>query len=105
VSAGVIDHYRKATFCDADIIAMGHTHTCYQREISMLRLNKRNGKILNEIQTHLRIPSYKDAYSDGFGSWEASKAGHPPKTKGAWWLRFYYESKAEKIRYNCIRAN
>jgi hypothetical protein len=33
---------------------------------------------------------YKNDYDDAIGGWSVER-GHPPKPKGAIWLRFYFD--------------
>jgi hypothetical protein len=35
---------------------------------------------------HLKVPSYKEEYVDGYGGWHIERGG-PPKPTGAVWLR------------------
>lgn len=104
VTADMIQHQRRAVYLpDADIICSGHTHDQWVREFARVRLEK-SGKIWHDIQTHIKLPSYKDEYKDGYGGWAVASKGMPPKPIGAWWLRFYYDSSLNKICYQTIRA-
>ena len=46
-----------------------------------------HGKIYHDEQLHLKVPSYKEEYVDGYGGWHIERGG-PPKPTGAMWLRF-----------------
>lgn len=87
VTKGVIQTNRQAVYLpDADIVMSGHTHNNWWFPIPRIRLNQAN-EITKDRQLHIKIPSYKDEYDDGFGGWEVER-GAPPKDNGAWWLRF-----------------
>lgn len=88
---------------DADIILSGHTHDSWVREVARIRLN-RDGSQRHDIQTHIKLPSYKDDYGDGFSGWAATK-GMPPKPSGAVWLEFYWCRTKKRILYRVIKAD
>jgi hypothetical protein len=109
VTKGVIQSQRQAQFIpDADIVISGHVHEqyaiCYMQE----RL-KDNGDIQLKEQWHLRMPTYKDEYKDGYAGWHI-ETGKPPKPLGAWWLKVKYERYTEKgkdkrkLVYDFIKA-
>lgn len=103
VTADMIQHHRRATYLpDADIIISGHTHDAWTREMIRVRLN-RDGTIRHDVQTHIKLPTYKEEYSDGYGGWHV-ETGKPPKPIGGWWLRFYYSRKDRRVHYEVIRA-
>lgn len=115
VTGGVIEAHRKGLyFPDADILVSGHNHNSWMVEYARQRIDARRGCIKNDIQTHIKVPSYKDGYGDGYSSWEAT-VGMPPKPGGAYWLRFYlkpnYSSNSQgnlrsiqQIYYDVIKA-
>lgn len=87
VTKGVIQTNRQAVYLpDAHIVATGHTHNEWQFPIPRLRLTN-HGKVYHDEQLHLKVPSYKEEYDDGFGGWHIERGG-PPKPVGAVWLRF-----------------
>ena len=88
---------------DADIVMHGHTHDQWVREFARLRFDKRSGALRHDIQTHIKLPTYKEEYGDGFGGWHVT-TGKPPKPIGAWWLKFTYTWKGEKVIYDVIAA-
>ena len=109
VTKGVIQSYRQAQFMpDADIVISGHVHEqytiCYMQE----RL-KDDGTIKLKEQWHVRMPTYKDEYKDGFAGWHI-ETGKPPKPLGAWWLKVTYNrwqkdnKEHHKLTYDFIRA-
>jgi hypothetical protein len=87
VTKGVIQTNRQAVYLpDAHIVATGHTHNEWQFPIPRLRLST-HGKVYHDEQLHLKVPSYKEEYQDGYGGWHIERGG-PPKPTGAVWLRF-----------------
>jgi len=103
VTADMIQHQRRSVYLpDAHIVVSGHTHDQWQRETARVRLGQ-NGLIYKDIQTHIKLPSYKDEYKDGYGGW-ANTRGMPPKPIGAWWLRFFWDTDQQRMAYEVIRA-
>lgn len=103
VTRGVIQTNRRAVYMpDAQIVVSGHVHESWMVELERLRVSQ-SGRIFNETQTHLCIPSYKDDFGHGSGGWHI-ETGKPPKTIGAYWIRFYYSNRAERIEYEITRA-
>jgi hypothetical protein len=86
VTKGVIQSQRQAVYNpDPDIIISGHVHERYIFPIEQIRLNK-DGILYQRTQYHVRIPTYKNEYRDGYGGWHI-ETGKPPKPIGAWWLK------------------
>lgn len=105
VTDDMIQHQRRAVYLpDADIVISGHTHGSFIRELARVRFDARTGHIRHDIQTHIKIPSYKDEYKDGYGGWATASKGMPPKPIGAWWLRFWWDRGRHKVSYDVIRA-
>lgn len=103
VTSDMPSHFRRAAYLpDAHIVISGHTHGSWTRDISRVRLN-RAGRIEHDCQTHVKLPTYKEEYRDGFSGWHA-RTGKPPKPIGAAWLRFYYNIKKQRIMYDVTRA-
>jgi hypothetical protein len=87
VTKGVIQTNRQSVYLpDAHIVATGHTHNEWQFPIPRIRLTN-HGKVYHDEQLHLKVPSYKEEYVDGYGGWHIERGG-PPKPTGAVWLRF-----------------
>lgn len=104
VTADMIQHQRRAVYLpDADIICSGHTHDQWVREFARVRL-RHTGEIKHDIQTHIKAPTYKDEYKLGAGGWAAATKGMPPKPKGAFWLRFYYDWSHRRVLHEVIQA-
>jgi hypothetical protein len=86
VTKGVIQTNRQAVYLpDAHIVATGHTHNEWQFPLPRIRLTDK-GNIHHDEQLHLKVPSYKEEYVDGYGGWHIERGG-PPKPTGAVWLR------------------
>ena len=86
VTKGVIQTNRQAVYLpDAHIVATGHTHNEWQFPIPRIRLSHK-GKVYHDEQLHLKVPSYKEEYVDGYGGWHIERGG-PPKPTGAVWLK------------------
>lgn len=87
VTKGTIQTNRLACILpDADFVFTGHTHDEWVFPIQRARVSAA-GVPFQDEQLHLRAPGYKDAWDDGHGGWEVERM-HPPKPKGAMWLRF-----------------
>lgn len=87
-------------FPDADIVVSGDNHEAWIVDVVREKLDK-NGKILLKEQTHVKTPTYKEEYEDGYGGWHVERNA-PPKPLGGMWLRFYLES--DQIKYDIFRA-
>lgn len=105
VTADMIQHNRRSVYLpDADIIVSGHTHDQWTRNVAVLRLAN-NGKVTQAKQAHIKIPTYKDDYGDGFKfTWPTGKKGMPPKPIGAYWLKFSFRRDPKSIVYQVIEA-
>lgn len=104
VTADMIQHQRRAVYLpDADIVISGHTHDSWIREMARVRLTSA-GVPRQDIQTHLKIPSYKEEYKDGYSGWHATK-GLPPKPVGAYWIKFTYQAAIGRVVYDIIKAS
>jgi len=101
VTKGVIQSQRQAVFTpDADIVISGHVHEQYTICHMQERLND-SGKIVLKEQWHVRMPTYKDEYKDGYGGWHI-ETGKPPKPIGAWWLKVSVNGSG--LQYDFLRA-
>lgn len=102
VTRGAIQTNRQAVYLpDAHMVITGHTHDAFVMPIERLRINS-HGTISKDKQWHIKIPTYKEEYGDGYGGWHIER-GAPPKPVGAYWLRFYYER--QDIRFEIIFAD
>ncbi len=103
MSFGTLATRRQASYLpDADIMVNGHTHDSYFLEMGREKLDH-FGKIKRSTLLAVRCPGYKDETSCKEG-W-ATERGHAPKPLGAWWLRFYFDSKRETVRASVIKAD
>jgi hypothetical protein len=101
VTKGVIQSQRQAVmFPDADIVVSGHVHENYTISYGRERLTDQ-GRIKIEDQWHLRTPTYKDEYKDGYGGWHI-ETGKPPKPIGAYWLKVDVSSTS--IHFDFLKA-
>ena len=91
MTKGVNKHMQRLTFVpDADMIWMGHSHNEFVVSHQRMRLSQK-GKVYQDECLLINTSTYKNEYKDGGLGW-AIQSGHPPKPKGAYWLRFYYKS-------------
>lgn len=104
VTRDVIQTNRRAVYLpDADIVVSGHTHDQWAVPITRARVSPAGKPFLDE-QLHLKLPTYKEEYGDGFSGWHARR-GAPPKPIGAVWLRFTYSHRQERIIFDAIRSD
>lgn len=102
VTKGLIQSQRQAVFLpDADIVVSGHVHEQYTIPFTRERL-KDSGKIVLEEQWHVRTPTYKDEYKQGYGGWHI-ETGKPPKPLGAYWLKVSVQAN-QPIHFDFLRA-
>jgi hypothetical protein len=103
VTKDMIQHNRRSTYLpDAHIVVSGHTHDQWTATHVRKRCSTQ-GRVYHDQQKHIKIPSYKESYGDGFGGWEATR-GFPPKPTGAWWIRFYWNRRTRAVETQVIEA-
>ena len=86
VTKGTIQTNRRAVYVpDANIIMSGHTHQEWFFPIQRMRISSK-GKVYQDEQLHISLPSYKDGFGIGEKGWEVEK-GFPPAPRGAVWLK------------------
>jgi len=96
VTKGTIQSNRQAVFLpDAHIVANGHIHESWVLAIPRERISQQ-GVVSQDVQWHVRTPTYQNDYGDGSDGWHIER-GAPPKPMGCVWLRFYY--KSDRINY------
>jgi len=104
VTRDVIQSSRRAVYLpDADIVVSGHTHDQWSLPITRARVSSQGVPYLDE-QLHVKLPTYKEEYGDGFSGWHARR-GAPPKPVGGIWLKFSYSSRTERIVTNTLRTD
>ena len=92
VTRGAIQTNRQAVYLpDADIVVNGHSHNAYYIPISRERVSD-NGRLYMDIQHHVRVPGYKNAYGNGKSGWEVTRGG-VPKPVGCVWMRMRFDYK------------
>jgi hypothetical protein len=102
VTKGLIQSQRQAVFLpDADIVVSGHVHEQYTIPFTRERLLD-SGKVTIQDQWHVRTPTYKDEYKDGYGGWHI-ETGKPPKPVGAYWMKV--EVDADSVHYDFLKAH
>lgn len=90
VTRGTIQTNRQAVYLpDANIVVNGHSHNVYHVPIARERVSQ-NGKLYMDIQHHIRIPGYKNAYGNGKSGWEVTRGG-VPKPVGCVWMRMWFD--------------
>lgn len=102
ITKDMIGHSRRQLYIDADIICSGHNHHAWSDEAVRLKVST-TGQVQRSIITHIKIPTYKDDYGDGYGGF-AVERNMAPRPLGAYWLRFKFSSKHNKVFYEVVRA-
>ena len=107
VTKGTIQTNRRAVYLpDARVVLSGHTHSEFVLPLQRLRVSN-NGKVSQDTQWHIQLPSYKDSFKDGYsyGNWAIEK-GMAPQTTGAMWMRLKWdEGYPDGIRVDFHRAD
>lgn len=103
VTLDTIQSNRRAQYLpDAHIVLSGHVHESWSLEKVRLRLGS-TGKWYHDVQLHVKCPTYKEEYGDGYDGWHARR-GAPPKPIGAYWLKFSWNHKMKRVQYDVERA-
>ncbi len=103
VTRDVIQTNRRAVYLpDADIVISGHTHDQWSVPIQRVRFNDKS-EISQDEQLHVKIPTYKEEYKDGFDGFHI-ETGRCPKPIGAYWLKLFRESKKGPVLFDVERA-
>lgn len=96
VTRGTIQTNRQAVYLpDANIVVNGHNHHQYVIPIARERLSNK-GVHYSDIQSHIRIPGYKQDYADGTKGWNVERGG-VPKPIGSVWMILKCLSKPEIV--------
>ena len=104
VSQGKINFNRYRVQADFDACWAQHVHHTEIFDTRIAYLNEKN-YIRHRSQWHIRTPSYKDEFNDGYGGFQVER-GQGPRPKGGVWLNIYrtrgnverYEFHAERTR-------
>ena len=103
MSHGTLATRRMASWTpDADVLVSGHTHDQWLVTLSRERLGA-SGRVYLDEQHHVRTPSYKDEYVDGYDGWHVER-GAPPKPLGAWWMRLHWIKPMARLGVDFHRA-
>ena len=97
VTMGKIDFNRYRIQADYDVCWAQHVHHTEVFDTQVCYLNERN-YIRHRTQWHIRTPSYKDEYADGYGGFQVER-GQGPRPKGGVWLHVYRIRTQERERY------
>ncbi len=103
VTLDTIQANRQQVYVDnADFIVSGHTHDSFAIPRDRIRLNDAS-TVEKRTLWLVKCGTYKDEYGGGEGGWHV-ETGKPPKTLGAWWLRFYWDG-SRGLREQVVRAD
>ena len=103
VTKGVIQtNRRSAMLSNADIVVSGHIHEAWMMKIPKVGLSASGQEVQCDV-LHLCVPTYKDEFLTSGEGFHHEKEG-PPKPKGAWWLRFFFERRDNKIMVEAASA-
>ena len=87
MSFGTLNVKREAAHNpDPDIFASGHSHNEFAVGLARLRVSD-HGILYLDDNLHLKVPTYKEEYGDGYKGFHVEK-NRPPKPIGATWLIF-----------------
>lgn len=88
MSHGTLATRRMASWTDADVIVCGHTHDHWALRLQREELCHGKGRwwVRLRDQWHIRTPTYKQEWNDGYAGWHV-ETGKPPKPVGATWMR------------------
>jgi len=100
VTEDMIQSNRQRTYIKADIMLSGHVHRSWQQDYTWVALNESGNQKRND-GLYIKTGTYKDDFCDGSSGWHNEK-GMGPRPLGAWWLRFYRESR--DIYFTATRA-
>lgn len=87
ITGGKIDFSRYALQVEYDIMWCQHVHNTEIFDTRLAVLNQQNN-VEHKARWHVRTPTYKEEYQDGFGGFHVEK-GRGPRPLGGVWLEFY----------------
>jgi hypothetical protein len=87
-------------FPDANIIVTGDNHEEWVMTVVQERLSDM-GILCHKEQKHIKLPTYKEEYKDGYSGFHVERDA-PPKPLGGMWLRFFYEDN--QVKFETISA-
>lgn len=95
VTRDTIRTARQNAYVDgADFIVGGHVHERWMMETPLIACTN-SGRTYIRNRTHIRCSTYKQEF-DLTGGFHVERSA-PPKPLGGWWLRFYYNRKADRM--------
>jgi len=98
VTKGVIQTNRRAVYLpDAQVVISGHVHEEWSVVQARDRINIKTGRVYQDEQLHVCVPTYKDEYDPENSSWH-SLNGRPPKPVGGTWLEFTVQKGFDGIQ-------
>lgn len=106
MSHGTLATRRMASWTDADVIVCGHTHDQWALRLQRETLETQKGRFYVRLrdQWHIRTPTYKQEWNDGYGGWHV-ETGKPPKPTGATWMRLSLVRVEAPDRIEATKAN
>jgi hypothetical protein len=96
ITLGKIDFSRYALQVQYDILWAQHVHNTEIFDTRLAVLNLSNN-VEHKARWHIRTPTYKEEYVDGFGGFHVEK-GRGPRPLGGVWLEFY-KIKGKKDKF------
>jgi hypothetical protein len=97
VTKGVISTNRRASWIEgADVVCSGHIHEQWMVTLMRHGINSQ-GKTYTRPVYHLNVPTYKEEFGKGCDGWH-NELERPPKPVGAWWLRFYWCRREQRVK-------
>lgn len=102
MTLGTIQGQRSRAIIEgADLMLSGHDHNSVTLDVVKVRLNGNNREELRPL-FQVMIPTYLDDYQQRVG-WSKEKR-HPPKPKGAYWVRFWMHGHNAPLDMEVLRA-
>lgn len=96
ITQGKIDFSRYALQVEYDILWAQHVHNTEIFDTRLAVLNHVHN-VEHKARWHVRTPTYKEEYQDGFGGFHVEK-GRGPRPLGGVWLEFY-PTRENRDRY------
>lgn len=103
VTKGIIDSHRMLEWLDnVDVIASGHVHQEMVVNVARESINSL-GRIKRKEVIFVRVPTYKDEWSDQAGGFAVERR-HGPRPLGAMWLEFWIDHTDRQVRCRAASA-
>jgi len=99
VTMGKIDFNRYQVQVECDVMWSQHVHNSEIFDTKCATLST-GGKIVHKHKWHVRTPTYKEEYQDGFGGFHVEK-GRGPRPLGGVWLEFY-RVRGDNDKFACL---